>query len=208
MQNLPPKPGTCVALARPRLQPCSCCPPPVPEPLIDMDPQAQSLIATRQTQRMLEPWLLLNRLVYDSLEPAACPDQQLPGMPVGPVGGAPGSTASSSAGSSCRTTGSGFTSRSNSTLGDEPCTATPLAPPAGCSQTATEATAAHFAYTPGLVPWYVPQHAADTTLVFESRFESGNLRRAVQVGALRPPQGPAIHDMDDPGSSACGYSFA
>eukprot|EP00775_Hariotina_reticulata_P008712 gene8712-8893_t len=38
-----------------------------------------------------------------------------------------------------------------------------------------------FAYAPGLLPWYVPHGPTDSTLVFESRFESGNLRRAVQV---------------------------
>lgn len=42
--------------------------------------------------------------------------------------------------------------------------------------------------------WYVPQNAKDTTLVFESRFESGNLRRAVQVfpfeyGEAKGPRG-------------------
>jgi hypothetical protein len=31
-------------------------------------------------------------------------------------------------------------------------------------------------------PFYVPANSADTTLVFESRFESGNLLRATQVG--------------------------
>ena len=33
-----------------------------------------------------------------------------------------------------------------------------------------------------LEPFYVPMNCADTTLVFESRFESGNLFRATQVG--------------------------
>jgi len=32
-----------------------------------------------------------------------------------------------------------------------------------------------------LNPYYVKQAPADTTLIFESRFECGNLRRAVQV---------------------------
>jgi hypothetical protein len=32
--------------------------------------------------------------------------------------------------------------------------------------------------------WYVPQGHDDPTLVFESRFECGNLRRVVQVGRL------------------------
>lgn len=32
-------------------------------------------------------------------------------------------------------------------------------------------------------PYYIPVDESDTTLVFESRFESGNLRRAIQVYA-------------------------
>ncbi|KIZ00098.1 Cytosolic carboxypeptidase 2 [Monoraphidium neglectum] len=36
-------------------------------------------------------------------------------------------------------------------------------------------------YAPGLEAWYVPDSPDDTTLVFESRFECGNLRRAIQV---------------------------
>ena len=32
-----------------------------------------------------------------------------------------------------------------------------------------------------ITPFYVPQGADDNTLLFESRFESGNLRRAIQV---------------------------
>ena len=31
------------------------------------------------------------------------------------------------------------------------------------------------------MPWYVPSGPEDNTLVFESRFESGNLLRAIQV---------------------------
>ena len=30
-------------------------------------------------------------------------------------------------------------------------------------------------------PFYIPTSAEDNTLLFESRFESGNLRRAIQV---------------------------
>eukprot|EP00826_Nyctotherus_ovalis_P009303 TRINITY_DN12450_c0_g1_i2.p1 TRINITY_DN12450_c0_g1~~TRINITY_DN12450_c0_g1_i2.p1 ORF type:complete len:313 (+),score=46.91 TRINITY_DN12450_c0_g1_i2:53-991(+) len=36
-------------------------------------------------------------------------------------------------------------------------------------------------YQEELVPYYMPESLEDTTLVFESRFESGNLRRAVQM---------------------------
>lgn len=37
-------------------------------------------------------------------------------------------------------------------------------------------------YYQKLKPYYKKQDEADSTLIFESRFESGNLRRAVQVG--------------------------
>lgn len=36
-------------------------------------------------------------------------------------------------------------------------------------------------YGVDVLPYYVPAGKADTTLVFESRFESGNLRRAIQL---------------------------
>jgi hypothetical protein len=39
-------------------------------------------------------------------------------------------------------------------------------------------------YWPGRPSWLQLQHSEDSTLVFESRFESGNLRRAVQVGQI------------------------
>ena len=32
-----------------------------------------------------------------------------------------------------------------------------------------------------ILPFYIPTSKEDTTLVFESRFESGNLRRAIQM---------------------------
>ncbi len=37
-------------------------------------------------------------------------------------------------------------------------------------------------YYPSLKPYYVKESDNDPTLIFESRFESGNLRRVVQVG--------------------------
>ena len=36
-------------------------------------------------------------------------------------------------------------------------------------------------YGVDVMPYYLPQSETDTTLVFESRFESGNLRRAIQL---------------------------
>ncbi len=36
-------------------------------------------------------------------------------------------------------------------------------------------------YGVDMLPWYVPTSEEDKTLVFESKFESGNLRRAIQL---------------------------
>jgi len=36
-------------------------------------------------------------------------------------------------------------------------------------------------YGMDILPYYIPTSKEDTTLVFESRFESGNLRRAIQM---------------------------
>jgi hypothetical protein len=36
-------------------------------------------------------------------------------------------------------------------------------------------------YDMDVLPYYMPESKEDTTLVFESRFESGNLRRAIQM---------------------------
>lgn len=36
-------------------------------------------------------------------------------------------------------------------------------------------------YGVDVLPWYVPNSEEDKTLVFESKFESGNLRRAIQL---------------------------
>jgi len=37
-------------------------------------------------------------------------------------------------------------------------------------------------YYPSLKPYYIKDSDQDNTLIFESRFESGNLRRAVATG--------------------------
>ena len=36
-------------------------------------------------------------------------------------------------------------------------------------------------YQEEVIPYYLPERLDDKTLIFESRFESGNLRRAVQM---------------------------
>lgn len=52
-----------------------------------------------------------------------------------------------------------------------------------------------------LRPYYVPESDADRTLVFESRFECGNLRRAIQVYAfvgrgMETPKRKGNREMD------------
>lgn len=37
-------------------------------------------------------------------------------------------------------------------------------------------------YYSKLRPYYIKENDEDSTLIFESRFESGNLRRAVKIG--------------------------
>ncbi|GIL75186.1 hypothetical protein Vretimale_7859 [Volvox reticuliferus] len=49
--------------------------------------------------------------------------------------------------------------------------------PASCSYTRTTT----YDYFEDMPAWYTPRGTSDDTLVFESRYESGNLRRAVQV---------------------------
>jgi hypothetical protein len=135
----------------------------------------------RQSQRVLGPGGLINRLVYDSLEPSACS-----ATAAADAADCFSSACSSSASSSCRTTGSGSTTRSNSTVREEAAGAA-----GACGGSSSEAAAAAGTAAGALgvgaaaaVPaaWYVLQGPDDPTLVFESRFECGNLRRAVQVG--------------------------
>jgi hypothetical protein len=145
----------------PRLYSRSCCPPPWPEALTAAAEDGPGIVAARQADRESLDEQLLNRLVYDSLQPNAVradgPDSFV---------------------SSCRTT----TSSKSLNTGAS-----------GVSAGSTDA--ADFDeqsqpqmdrcdYAPGLAPWYMPEGPEDTTLVFESRFESGNLRRAIQVGRL------------------------
>jgi hypothetical protein len=130
--NLPPATGTGRPLPPARMGPRSCVPPPFPEPLLPVGPEARAEAARRDAERAAQPESLIGRLVYDSLVPP-----HRPAAATGVSGG-----------------------------------------PAGCGGSGR---GAGFAYAPGLEPWYCPESADDTTLVFESRFECGNLRRVVQV---------------------------
>lgn len=156
-------------VVQPRLQPRSCCPPPWPEPL---GPAAASegheVIAARQAERERQGEELMNRLVYDSLQQPLQPSSGTCTDCAGPE------PTMQSGSSSCRTTTSSKSLNTSadtgvdSGSGQQPEPQAPAAP-APC------------VYASSLPPWYMPEGPADATLVFESRFESGNLRRAIQV---------------------------
>jgi hypothetical protein len=132
---------------------------------------------------VLEPAGLLNRLVYDSLEPpAAVSGSDASAAAAADAAGCFSSGRSSgvaSASSSCRTTGSGSTTRSNSTIREDAAESLRRASSEAAAGGCGSAGAAQCAPA----AWYVLQGPDDPTLVFESRFECGNLRRVVQVGA-------------------------
>lgn len=144
-------------LVPPRLFQRSSCPPLCAEPLTAPPDDGPGIVAARQADRELLGWAqqLINRLVYDSLQPAvpgaAGPAAATDCPPAG-MGSSCGAAASDSAGS-----------------GSSQAAAGSLDGQAACE------------YALGLAPWYTLQGPGDDTLVFESRFESGNLRRAIQV---------------------------
>lgn len=148
-------------LVPPRLYPRSCCPPPWPEPLAAAaEADGPDVVAARHAAREELGDQLMNRLVYDSLQPAASRSQDCTK-------------------SSCQTTSPSTTIDASHHQ---------LDPDGSSSQAAggsggTAQQQGDYAYAPGLAPWYMPEDGDDATLVFESRFESGNLRRAIQVGS-------------------------
>lgn len=119
------------ALVPPRLYPRSCCAPPWPEPLAAAaEAEGAAVIAARQAEReeMEEP--LINRLVHDSLQPAAPAAGREDCVPAGGVSGSS---------SSCRTTTSSKSlDVQQGGVG------------MGCSQTGVQQQAADYAYAPGL----------------------------------------------------------
>lgn len=145
----------------PRLYSRSCCPPPWPEALTAAAEDGPGIVAARQADRDLLDEQLLNRLVYDSLQPNA-----------GRADGA------GSFPSSCRTT------TSSNSLNTGASGASASGTGAADFEEQAQQQLVQFDYAPGIASWYMPEGPEDTTLVFESRFESGNLRRAIQVHSL------------------------
>jgi hypothetical protein len=163
-------------LVPPRLYPRSCCPPPWSEPLAPaVEADGPDIVAARQAEREELDEPLTNRLVYDSLQP--------PVPSAGREDCVPSSSSTSADGSSCRTTTSSKSLDVGLGGSDTGCSQS------GGQQQQQQAVVGDHAYAPGLTPWYTPEGPADSTLVFESRFESGNLRRAIQV---QKPASPVL----------------
>lgn len=149
------------------MRPNSCVPPSFPEPLLPLGPDTRAEAAERDARRMIEPEGLMSRLVYDSLVP---PDR--PALPCPGTTSAAGMrrTSSSSDGTGSGSGGGGVHGGGGGGGGSF------LSGGGSCP--------GKFNYATGLEAWYLPESFDDTTLVFESRFECGNLRRAIQVGRL------------------------
>lgn len=99
--------------------------PPPPEPILPQNPNLISQMIARDQNRLQNPQNLLNRVVYDCIDPS----------------------------------------------------------PISHNHTAADPKPYHIPHVGQchLPPYYQPLSPTDNTLVFESRFESGNLRRAIQV---------------------------
>ncbi|KAG1662144.1 hypothetical protein FOA52_011017 [Chlamydomonas sp. UWO 241] len=210
VQNLPAKSGIGLRLHPARLSPASCVPPPQPEmtdPPVTIGPQMAQL----DSLRTMYPERVANTLVFDSLEPPkpappkpgagdAAAEEGFGGGGWGGGGGAGGSGDGTGTGAggdaTASTTGGedgvrgGGDAGARSAKGRKPPRAVGPASRrsmgggggggGGGEEVADEASSRHN-YLPELACWYRPQGDDDTTLVFESRFESGNLRRAHQV---------------------------
>lgn len=115
--------------------------PPQPEPLAEVKESLAADMQRRDAQRTLRPENVMNRIVYDCVDPSPHAVRFMPSW-LAPV---------------------------------------PIVPHCASGPPALRQPS-HPAREPGTVqPWYHPATEDDRTLVFESRFESGNLRRAVQV---------------------------
>jgi hypothetical protein len=114
---------------------------------------------------------VMNRVVYDAIDPNPAAARQPPGEPHG--GG--GSTGSGGGGGGGGSGGEGGRSDSPASVAAAQAAASVGPPPPMTTEEQIKAL------QKPLVPYYDLQSEHDTTLVFESRMESGNLRRAIQV---------------------------
>lgn len=139
--------------------------PPQPEPLAEVKESLAANMQRRDTQRTLRPEDVMNRIVYDCVDPS--PHAVRAAGPGG-FGAVRSPTASSAA---------------LSLLWSSPWRPPHSSPPhIPARYVPALRQPSQAAKDSGEVqPWYQPATEDDRTLVFESRFESGNLRRAVQV---------------------------
>lgn len=163
--GLPAKTGTGAPVIplHPRLtaEPAVC---PETEPLIEVQEDLVSQMLMHDAERMANPHTVMNRVVFDAIEPNPNVSRR----------------------------------EQNSSSGPD------TAGPSGGSVPSTVDEYMRLVSEP-LAPYYDLSSEDDTTLVFESRFESGNLRRAIQVYPheydliLRPDintRGRAVHEVD------------
>ena len=150
------------------------------EPLLDQDPALVSSMRVHDAMRMQRPGSVLNRKVYDSV---SCCD------PLLDVQLHPGDSgeatflgqlrrhreARNGGGADDGTAGGSSSSRENETLYAS------RMDDATDSRSTSDCDSSRRASPTLLRPYYTPRDDADTTLLFESRFEGGNLCRAIQV---------------------------
>lgn len=171
-------------LVPPRLFQRSSCPPLCAEPLTAPPDDGPGIVAARQADRELlcGAQQLMNRLVYDSLQPPV----PSAGPAAAVAAGAATAVAAAAAAVPCAgpavatdCPSAGMGSSCEAAASDSAGSGSSSQAAAAGSLDGPEAAACE--YAPGLAPWYTLQGPEDTTLLFESRFESGNLRRAIQV---------------------------
>ncbi|KAF5841002.1 hypothetical protein DUNSADRAFT_14858 [Dunaliella salina] len=179
--NLPARSGTGTWLRPARVGSTSCVPPPDPEPLLAPPASLCDMMTMHDQMRELQPDAVMNRIIYDCVLPPVSIHAQ------GQAADANDKQGASVAGFPAVVAGDTFLDLGPSNLDhdglNELSSASPPPAPPTLDSNCENGTpyAAQFNYFPDLPCWYSPSGPEDRTLVFESRFEGGNLRRAIQV---------------------------
>lgn len=142
-----------------------------PEPLLTRREGVLANVLIHDAERMANPQNVLNCVVYDSIEPP--PPASTAAGNGGDERGEGAANGSSTPSGGAGGAGSPEDSGEDSGVGNPAAFVRPPAAAAGAAGEQREHV--------DLPPYYTPTGPEDTTLVFESRFESGNLRRAIQV---------------------------
>jgi hypothetical protein len=143
---------------------------PTCEPLLPPCENAQANYQARQSRRKADPSSVLNRIVYDAVDPS-------------PFHGSNGGSGSSGSGGGGAVVGGSNSNNSSSSRGGGSRGGSTTVAGSGAAAALAVRTLAPIGK---LRPWYPVKRRADArggddTLQFESRFESGNLRRAIQI---------------------------